>query len=366
MADSLRRLQELMQDAELDLLTLLPGPNLYYLTSLHFHLMERPTVLFVPVSGEAAIVLPELEAARAAEALPNLTRFPYGEEESERAQAFQAAASHFSGVSRVGVEPLRMRFFEQELLLEAAPGWSLVSAEEALLQLRIHKSGDEIDRMQVAVQIAEKALHDTLPLIQTGMSERELAAELVIQLLRAGSEPDLPFDPIVASGPNSALPHATPTDRKLTSGDLLIIDWGARHGGYISDLTRTFSIGPATDRMRQIHALVEGANRAGREATVPGVRAGQVDRAAREVIEAGGFGEYFIHRTGHGIGLEAHEPPGIRAGEGLQLELGMTFTIEPGIYLPGEGGVRIEDNVAVTEDGLQVLSSLTRDLIELP
>ena len=366
MVNSLHRLQGLMRDAGLDLLTLLPGPNLSYLTGLHFHLMERPTVLFVPVSGEAAILLPELEAARAAEALPNLTQFTYGEGESDRSQAFLAAAGRFSTASRVGVEPLHMRFHEHELLLEAAPGWNLVSAEDTLLKLRIRKSRDEIDLMQVAVQLAEEALHNTLPHVQTGMSERELAAELVIQLLRAGSEPDLPFEPIVASGPNSALPHATPTDRKLASGDLLIIDWGARHKGYISDLTRTFSIGTPDERMREIHSLVERANQAGRETARSGVSVEQVDQAARQVIEAGGYGEYFIHRTGHGIGLEAHEPPAIRAGDSLELETGMTFTIEPGIYLPGEGGVRIEDNVAVTEGGLKVLSSLPRALIELP
>jgi Xaa-Pro dipeptidase len=365
MVDSLRKLQALMQAAELDLLTLLPGSNLYYLTGLNFHLMERPTVLFVPVAGEAAIVLPELEAVRVAEALPEMERFAYGEQESDRAGAFQEAAARFRTARRIGVEPLRMRFFEQELLLESNPGWQLVSAEQVLLQLRLRKSEDEIELMRQAVLIAEKALQNALPAVGAGRTEQEVAAELIVQLLRAGSEPDLPFDPIVASGPNSALPHATPTDRKLGPGDMLIIDWGARSRGYISDLTRTFSIGRAPDRMLDIHALVEAANQAARQAATGGVSVDQVDRAARAVIAAGGYGEYFIHRTGHGIGLEAHEPPGIRSGDSLRLEPGMTFTIEPGIYLPGEGGVRIEDNVAVAESGLQVLSSLPRGLIEL-
>jgi Xaa-Pro dipeptidase len=325
MDDSLHRLQGLMQDAELDLLALLPGPNLYYLTGLNFHLMERPTVLLVPAAGEAAVVLPELEAERAAALQPDLQRFAYGEADVDRINAF-----------------------------------------ELLSQLRLRKSKEEIQRMHQAIQIAETAIRKTLPAVAEGMSEKELAAELVVQLLRAGSEPDLPFSPIVASGPNSALPHATPTDRKLASGDMLIIDWGARYLGYISDLTRTFSIGPPPSRMTEIHALVERANQAARQAAHQGVTVEQVDRAARAVIEAGGFGEFFTHRTGHGIGLEAHEPPGIRSGDDLRLEPGMTFTIEPGIYLPGEGGVRIEDNVSVTEGGLQVLSSLPRGLSELP
>ena len=366
MNETLQKLQRLMREAALDLLALLPGPNLYYLLGIHFHLMERPTVLFVASDGQPAIVLPELEAERVSEALPSLMRFAYGEQEDDRTRAFKDAAHQFHAAQRVGVEPLRMRFFELELLRESNPTCQLESAEEVLLKLRLRKSREEIKLMQQAVMIAEKALQETLPGVRPGMMEQELAGELIVQLLRTGSEPDLPFAPIVASGPNSALPHATPTDRKLQRGDLLIIDWGARHQGYISDLTRTFSIGPATDTMRTIHALVEQANQAGRLAAHAGASADQVDHATRAVIEAGGYGGYFIHRTGHGIGLEAHEPPGIRAGNDLHLETGMTFTIEPGIYLPGEGGVRIEDNVAVAEDGLQVLSSLPRELIELP
>jgi len=352
-----------MGNAGLDLLAVLPGPNLVYLAGLHFHLMERPTLLLVPSESDPALVLPELEAARVTDAQPGLTCFSYGESDDERRQAFEQAARHFAAARRVGIEPLRMRFFEQQLLLGAAPQWELVDAGAVLSELRLRKTPLEIQNMRQAVLIAEQALKSTLPAVRPGMSERELAAELVIQLLRAGSEPDLPFAPIVASGPNSALPHATPTDRKLQAGDMLIIDWGARHAGYISDLTRTFSIGPPSETMLAVHKLVEAANQAGREAAHDGVSVGQVDRAAREVIEAGGYGEYFIHRTGHGIGLEPHEPPGIRAGDALRLEAGMTFTIEPGIYLPGQGGVRIEDNVAVTQGGLMVLSSLPRGLV---
>jgi Xaa-Pro dipeptidase len=195
--------------------------------------------------------------------------------------------------------------------------------------------------MRRAVIIAEDALRQTLPQIHPGKSERELASELTIQLLKAGSEPDLPFNPIVASGPNSALPHATPTDRQLEIGDLLILDWGARHNGYISDITRTFAIGEIDPELLQIAEIVALANDSGREA---------------------GFGEYFVHRTGHGIGLEAHEPPNIRAGEELILSPGMTFTVEPGIYLPDRGGVRIEDDVVVTQSGVESLTTLPRQL----
>jgi Xaa-Pro dipeptidase len=186
--------------------------------------------------------------------------------------------------------------------------------------------------------------------------------KLILQLLRAGSEPNLPFTPIVASGPNSAIPHATPTSRKLEPGDLLILDWGARVGGYISDLTRTFAVEKLDPELETIHLIVQQANDAGRDAVKPGTTCGQIDLVTRNVIEAAGYGEFFIHRTGHGIGLEPHEAPYIVADNVTALATGMTFTVEPGIYLPGRGGVRIEDNVIVTETGGESMSKLDRAL----
>lgn len=194
------------------------------------------------------------------------------------------------------------------------------------------------------------------------MTERELASELVMQLLQHGSEPELPFAPIVSSGPNGANPHASPGDRKLQAGDLLVVDWGAAYDGYISDLTRTFAVGEVEDEYLKIHRIVQEANAAGWRAAKPGVPCANVDKAAREVIEQAGYGIYFTHRTGHGIGMEAHEDPYMR-GDNLQLlEPGMAFTVEPGIYLPERNGVRIEDNVVITETGADVLSEMPREV----
>ncbi len=366
MTTPIQRLQQLMRGTGFDLFVVIPSPSLRYLTGLDFHLMERPTILLIPATGEPAMVLPELERQRLVEAQPAMQHFSYGETEHERMAALSAAAQLFPGAQRVGVEPLRMRFFEQELLQQVAAAWHFKPAEDVIGELRLRKSPDELEHMARAVQIAESALEKTLPAIKPGVTEQSLAAELVVQLLRAGSDPDLPFNPIVASGPNSALPHATPTERKLEVGDLLIIDWGARSEGYISDLTRTFILGKPTEQQLTIHGLVLAANQAGQAAIKPGVPVEQVDHAARAAIADGGYGEYFIHRTGHGIGLEPHEPPNIRADDSFALAAGMTFTVEPGIYLPGEGGVRIEDNVAVTETGCRTFSTLPRELIQLP
>jgi Xaa-Pro dipeptidase len=289
--------------------------------------------------------------------------FPYDETDASRRSAFGAAARH-AGIEgrRFGVEPLRMRYLELGLLQEAAADSSLLAAGEVFARLRQSKDETEVAAMRRAVRIAEQALEATLPLIRPGMTERELAAELVVQMLRAGSDTELPFPPIVASGPNSAVPHAFPTDRALGAGDLLILDWGAALDGYISDLTRTFYLPPLDPELAAIHPIVLQANQAGRTAVRRGVSASAIDLAARQVIEAAGYGPAFTHRTGHGIGLEAHEPPYIRMDNPLALEPGMTFTIEPGIYLEGRGGVRIEDNLLVTQDGAECLSAIAREL----
>ncbi|MCK5633974.1 MAG: aminopeptidase P family protein [Anaerolineales bacterium] len=355
--------KEGMKAHNVDLLALIPSPTFFYLSGLDFHLMERPIVGFFSPHRQPLLVVPELERDRAESSSFECEILTYGESDASREAAFAQASEKLKELStKVGIEPLRMRAFEMQLFEHANPEWTFVNAEVLLREMRIHKDELEIGSLRQAVIIAEHALRQTLPQIRCGISERELAAELTIQLLKAGSEPDLPFSPIVASGPNSALPHATPTDRQLETGDLLILDWGARHNGYISDITRTFAIGEVDPDLMQIAEIVALANDAGREAVAPGALCGLVDNAAREVIDAAGYGEYFVHRTGHGIGLEAHEPPNIRAGEELILMPGMTFTVEPGIYLPNRGGVRIEDDVVVTQSGAESLTTLPRQL----
>jgi Xaa-Pro dipeptidase len=172
----------------------------------------------------------------------------------------------------------------------------------------------------------------------------------------------MPFAPIVSGGPNSANPHATPSDRKIKVGDLLVVDWGAAVDGYISDLTRTFAVGEVDSEYRKIHQIVLEANAAGRAAGKPGTPCAAVDKAARDVIEKAGYGAYFTHRTGHGIGMEGHEEPYMRGDNMQLLEPGMAYTVEPGIYLPERNGVRIEDNIVITEDGMECLSDMRCEL----
>jgi Xaa-Pro dipeptidase len=361
--DRLTRLVESMQAEKFGAIALNPSPNLYYLTGLSFHLLERPIVgLFTP-DQKPLLILPELERPKAEACDLDLELISYAESEASRNQAFSDAAARLDLNTRcIGADVLGLRMLELRLLETAAPGASFVSGDSVLLQLRMIKNEAEVEAMRRAVAVAQTALEATLPFIRPGVSERELAAELVLQLLRAGSEPELPFSPIVASGPNSALPHATPGNRRIEAGDLLLLDWGATVEGYVSDLTRNFAIGEVEAELAQIHQIVERANAAGREAIRPGVTCAEIDQACRAVIEAAGYGEHFIHRTGHGIGLDAHETPYISIGNNQVLTPGMTFTIEPGIYLLGRGGVRVEDDVLVTADGGQSLSTYPRGL----
>jgi Xaa-Pro dipeptidase len=361
------RLYAAMQSAGLDAIAINPGSSLTYLTGLNFHLMERPTVLLAVPGQQPALVMPGLEINKAKSSPVSLQTFSFQDNPALWPDAFRQAAQALDlEGKRIGVEPLRLRVLELRYLEDAVLGAQFVSAESVFSDLRMHKDAREVESMRRAVEIAQQALRATLPVIKPGATEREIASELVVQLLRAGTEPELPFPPIVSGGPNSADPHASPGDRPLREGDLLVIDWGAAHNGYISDLTRTFAIGEVDPEFHQIAELVRAANEAGRAASKPGIPAGQVDRAARDVIARGGYEQYFFHRTGHGIGMEAHEGPYIFGENELILAPGMAYTVEPGIYLPGRGGVRIEDNVVITEDGVETLSDLPRELITLP
>ena len=358
------RLNASLRASGLDAVILNPGPTLTHLTGLRFHLMERPVVLLFAKDQDPAIVLPELELQKVASLTYKLQVFPYPENPSEWDNAFRKAAQALSlDGKRIGVDPRQLRLMEFRHVKAGAPEADYPDGSDLLAGLRLKKEKAEVEAMRRAVQIAQDALEATIPSIKMGMTEKELSSELVMQLLKHGSEPEMPFAPIVSGGPNSANPHASPTERKLQAGDLLVIDWGATYDGYISDLTRTFAVGEVDEEYKKIHKIVQEANAAGRLAAKPGVPCANVDKAARDVIEKAGYGKYFTHRTGHGIGMEGHEEPYMRGDNMQLLEPGMAFTVEPGIYLPNRNGVRIEDNVVITDDGADVLSDMPREII---
>jgi Xaa-Pro aminopeptidase len=359
------KLRSALQASGLEAMAINAGPTLGYLTGLSFHLSERPVIAVFPAVGAPSMVVPELESLKFQEAAFELDLHTYGESLDTWQPAFTAAfASREAG--RIGVEPRWLRYLELEFLQRAGPRATLTSAESVVASLRMHKDDLELEVMRKATAIAQDALKATLPKVVAGTTEREAAAELIQNLLRFGSGGELPFQPIVAFGPNSANPHAVPTDRPLQEGDLALFDWGANYGGYFSDLTRTFTFGAVDPELVKIAGLVEAANAAARGVCTPGIRASDIDGAARDVIQDAGYGEFFVHRTGHGIGLEVHEEPYIRDDNSQLMAAGMTFTIEPGIYLAGRGGVRIEDDMVITASGVESLSDMPRSVIPMP
>ena len=357
-----QKLNEQIRERGLDTVALVPGPNLTYVSGIHVHLSERPIVLFLPAEDEPAIIIPVLEASKAEDAGVKLKRIFVWSDEAGYAGAFERASSRLGlSNSRLGVEALRMRVLEMEMIDRYAPGLTTTHADPLMDALRLRKGADELAAMERAVAVAEEAMHNLLPRLKRGQTEKEVAAMLTVEILEAGAD-SLAFNPIVSAGPNSASPHATPTDRRLREGDPLVIDWGASVDGYVSDITRTFAVGHLDEELRLIYDVVKTANAAGVAAAQPGASGEAIDRAARNVIENAGYGDYFIHRTGHGLGMEAHESPSLVAGNTHPLPEGAVFTVEPGIYLPRQGGVRIEDDVVITADGRRSLTTFPREL----
>ena len=242
--------------------------------------------------------------------------------------------------------------------------WIALVLSILLTLARIFNSDYDDGNLDIIIR-SVSSLESIIHKIKPGVTEKQFASDLVIELLRNGSDSELPFSPIVASGFNAANPHHFPIDKEFEKGDLIIIDWGANYEGYFSDITRTFAIGNIDSRLQSAYSAVKNANLAARELAKSGVQAGLVDSAARNVIDEAGFGEYFTHRTGHGLGLEIHEEPYIKPDNDFVLESGMTFTIEPGIYIPNLGGIRIEDDVLVENNQPKVLSSAIKELDDI-
>lgn len=262
------------------------------------------------------------------------------------------------------------------IAVEASLPWGVVEHARATLTgevtplvdwietLRSTKDAEEIARTASAQELTDDAFDHILGFIREGMTEVQIALELEFHMRSQGSE-GVAFAPIVASGPNSALPHAHPGSRRVQRGDFLKMDFGARVGGYRADMTRTIVMGSATSRQREIYDTVRAANLAGIAAVEPGRTGAEIDGAARAVIDAAGYGERFGHGLGHGVGLEIHEAPSVGPRGTVPIGEGSVITIEPGIYVPGLGGVRIEDLIVVERGGACVLTRSTKDLIEL-
>jgi Xaa-Pro aminopeptidase len=269
------------------------------------------------------------------------------------------------GIHKLGVEAATVTLAQQKSLTEKLAGVELVPVSDLVENIRRIKEPGELELIRRAAQLADQGFTWVTENLTPGMTETQVALELEVMMRKAGAE-DVSFEPIVGSGPLSAHIHHTPSDRTLEKGDLVLFDFGARVDGYCSDLTRTVVLGPSTDEQRELYELVLRAQKAGIEAAAPGVRCADVDAAARAVIDAAGMADEFGHGLGHGLGLDIHEDPAFSRISEDTLQGGEVMTVEPGVYVIGTGGVRIEDCVVIDSSGATLLSEAPKDrLIEL-
>ncbi|MEE9600237.1 MAG: aminopeptidase P family protein [Thermoplasmata archaeon] len=329
----------------------------FYVTSIHGGLFEGCVALLHP-DGTCRVLSSRLEAD-IAQAFRGPVEVFATKDEREAALRSLLADSESIGIN--GREITYSSYAEIE---SASPEASLTDVSEAVIKARQVKDDAEVKSLRRACEIAVEAFEELLPYIQVGRSEAEIAAELTYLMQRRGASGPS-FTSIVASGANTALPHYATGERRLQDGDLLLMDFGALYEGYASDMTRTIVLGAADGKQRRIYEVVLEAQQAALDAMKAGVDGQKVYEVARNIIDSSEFKDRFTHGLGHTIGLAVHDGAAMRASESLLLEKGMAMTVEPGVYLPGFGGVRIEDDVLITDDGVEVLTPATRELLEI-
>jgi Xaa-Pro aminopeptidase len=346
-----------MEKNDLDLLIASPGSDMAYLAGYFGHASERPAFLLIPKRGEPAIVIAAFESRSLPDYDGTVKILTYTETQDGFDLVRQARSSFSGQMRRVAVsDQIWGRFLLRlQSLMEDA---EFAHASGYLRELRMRKDDSELGLLRSAAERTDRALETVLQSPIQGQSEIQVAQRLARAMQENGLSDTFT---IVCSGPNGASPHHISGDRVIADGDVVVMDFGGVFQGYHSDLTRTYCVGHATPEAREVYEIVKRAQQTGVDAVRPGAKGQDVDRATRSVIADAGYGDAFIHRTGHGIGLDVHEDPFMVEGETQKLDPGMTVTIEPGIYLEGRFGVRIEDTVAVTPTGSERLNHVPRD-----
>ena len=350
-------------DLGVDAVALVPGPNFTRALGHSFMSHERPFLLVVPARGRPAALVPNLELASWAQVGLDGETFDWRDQTGYDA-AFTALLAHLD-IETLAVEGQVMRVFVHHALIRAQPGLRIIDAEREISALRMVKTDSDIAALQDAIDISERALARTLDRVRVGQSEKDIERALVQALFVEGAD-DLSFTPIVAAAENSARPHAAArTDYAVKAGDALLLDFGARKHGFAADITRTVFVGHATDEAAEVYDTVLRANLAGFEVTRAGVTAHEIDDAVTGVLEGSRFADRIRTKTGHGLGRDVHEAPYIMRGNHLPLPDGTVYTNEPGLYADGHFGVRIEDDVLVTQTGAVSLTRFPKDLMVL-
>ena len=360
MINRLNKAKIIFDNSNLDLVAIVPGANFRYLTGANFHLMERPTVLFLKKDFKPVVILPALEVDVFNKLNIDANIISWQDKDGY-IEAFYKASKIFGKINSIGVEGQRMRFFESSAITEVFPGSKIINAHAIISQVRLLKGSDEIDSLKKAISISEKSLANTLNFIKEEKTELEIKNFLIQELYKNGCE-GLSFDPIVLASKNSALPHGHSTNYKLKKGDAILFDFGGTINGYNADITRTFFLDHADDYQKNFYETVLKANLIGIEKSIIGSTLNEIDDAVLNSLEESNYNQYVVHKTGHGLGLDVHEDPYVVRGNKETLEKGMVITIEPGLYNQNALGVRIEDDVHITSNGPEILTSFPKSL----
>lgn len=351
-------LVNLLNKEDLDAVILGNKANVRYFTGIRFNTASF-SILFVSKEGDVTFLTAALDYNRAKKTcwIKDIRKFP-----EDNPNYLEPLKQVLQGKNyrRIGVEFSTVTVEREILIKEVAKG-QLINIENEMLKLRIIKDKDEIENIKVAAKIADKAMTEALMVIRDGIKEYEISAVAQNVMMKEGAE-GLSFEPFVMSGENSWLPQRFSTDKQFKKGELALFDMGCIFNGYCSDITRTFTLGGLSDEQKQLFQIAYRAQQKAIEAVRPGVTAEEIDKVARDFIADNGYGDYFPHLTGHGLGLDIHEMPIVDVGIKTVLEPGMIITIEPGIYVEGIGASRVEDMVLVTEDGYELLTNAPREL----
>ncbi|ALC84724.1 metallopeptidase [Bacillus sp. FJAT-22090] len=358
------RIQSFLKSNNIDAAFITTPDNVFYFTGFRSNPHERLLGVLIFKDAAPFIICPQMEVPDAL--ATGWTGDIVGHQDTENAWdiVVQTIQNKVGVINSLAIEKAHLTVERQEAILERIPAIQISRIDEAINKLRVIKTEDELVNMRKAAELADFAIEVGCKEIAEGKTELEILNAIENAVKEKGGY-QMSFDTMVLSGPKTASPHGNPGDRKIQKGDFILFDLGVVYNGYCSDITRTVAFGEPTEEKREVYETVRRAEEAAVNAVKPGVTAMELDKIARDVITDAGYGEYFTHRLGHGLGISVHEFPSITGVNEMKLETGMVFTIEPGIYHQDITGVRIEDDVVVTENGVEVLTKFPKELIVL-
>ncbi|ANU25734.1 M24 family metallopeptidase [Planococcus versutus] len=357
----MNQLQQYLKEQSIDAAFITDPYNVFYVSGFQSNPHERLLGVMVFAEAEPFLICPKMEMPDAKNA--GWTGEIVGHEDTQNSMdiLYQAAQSREIELKSLAIEKAHMTVERHESLLSAFGSLSIAQLDDQLNAMRVIKDDAELEILREAAALADYAIEVAARTIKEGITEVEVMTEIELALKKRGVT-HMSFDTTVLTGARAASPHGKTGDYKLKTGDLVLFDLGVVHKGYCSDITRTLALGEPGEEQKKVYDIVYRSEMAALEAVKPGVTAAELDQISRKVITDAGYGEYFTHRLGHGLGIDVHEFPSIHGENHMKMEKGMVFTLEPGIYVPGKVGVRIEDDVAVTTDGYEVLTKYPKEL----